>query len=465
MNAEVNKRAYLWRGAWIITAMVLVPAALAGAPPDTLSMEEAALTAIRSNTDLEQAAYGVETSRLAADRATFQFLPSLRLSSLATHSEYMEYDMGIGDYVDAESDALNAGVSLELDLFTGFRRSAARARTGSEAAAAVKVLDRARQTAVYRAATGFMKAATRLELVRANEENLEAQEIQLELVRASYQAGKRPVADLYQQQAETARAEVRLIESRRAYQSSRLDLLLVLGMDPGEEMDIAFPDLASVTSRAPEFYDPEVIENALESRPDAIAQKERVAAAEEGVRISRAGYWPTLSLSADLSTGYSSAGGGVYDFEDQFLDNNVSTTVAVSLSIPLFDRLVTRTSVAESEVSLRSSRLELDDLERRVETDVRDALLGYRTAHKQVEAAAAQMRYAEESLNAFTERYRVGASTLAELAQARAAYLESRYGLIEAGGDLISQALAVYYHSGNLDGMMSLIAGCAVNSD
>jgi outer membrane protein len=452
-------------GAAIAALAVLAPVSpQAGAGSRTLSIKDVATMAINSSPEVEQAAYHVESGRLAVDRATDQYLPALRLSSKATRSYQQEFDIGSNSFVDDETDMISSSLSIDLDLFTGFGRSASRSHAISRLTASEEDFERVRQSALYLAAAGFLRAATLGEVVEVHREDLEAQQLQLDLIRASEESGNRPVADLYQQMAEVARAEARVIESEEAFESSKLELLQMLGMDPGTRIEIAVPG-SSFSFEVPEFHDPEVIVNALESRPDASAQKARVVAAEQDVRASRAGYWPTLTLTAGLGSSYGSGSGDIYGFEDQFLNNNVDGSVGLYLSIPVFDRFDARNSVAQAQVAAKSSRLELDDLERRIESETRNALLGYRTAGKKAQAAKAQLRYAEESLNAYQERYRVGASMLVEVAHARSGYLDARQGLVEARNDLVTRALGVYYYSGDTGAMLNLIDAYASGTD
>ena len=152
---------------------------------------------------------------------------------------------------------------------------------------------------------------------------------------------------------------------------------------------------------------------AMASRADLAAQRLQVEAAKKQITASRAGYWPTLSLSAGAGTSYRNPGS--YDFNDQFYNNNLNGSIGLSLSLPIFDRLSTYNSVAQAKIGLRQAQLGAEKLELQTGVEIRQALEDYATAGKAVEVAQAQFRYSEQALKNMEERYKVGASTLVDL--------------------------------------------------
>ena len=64
-----------------------------------------------------------------------------------------------------------------------------------------------------------------------------------------------------------------------------------------------------------------------------------------------------------------------------------------------------------------------------------------------------KLTYASQALKAYEERYRVGASTLVELIQARTQYMTAAFDRIQAKYDLVTQKVSVAYYLGDLDQM------------
>jgi outer membrane protein len=193
---------------------------------------------------------------------------------------------------------------------------------------------------------------------------------------------------------------------------------------------------------------------ALAGRADLAAQRLQVEAAKKQITASRAGYWPSLSVSAGAGTSYRSPGS--YDFNDQFYNNNLNGSIGLSLSIPIFDRLGTYNSVAQAKVGLRQAQLSAEKLELQTGVEIRQALEDYATAGKAVDVAQAQSKYSAQALKNMEERYKVGASTLVELMQARSSNLQSSYNLINARYAHLVKGVAVLFYSGTIEKAMPL---------
>jgi len=179
-----------------------------------------------------------------------------------------------------------------------------------------------------------------------------------------------------------------------------------------------------------------------------------VEAAKKQITASRAGYWPTLSLSAGVGTSYRDPGS--YDFNDQFYNNNMNGSIGLSLSLPIFDRLSTYNSVAQAKIGLRQAQLGAEKLELQTGVEIRQALEDYATAGKAVEVTQAQLRYSEQALKNMEERYKVGVSTLVDLNQVRTSNLQSSYNFNNAKYARLVKGVAVLYYSGGIDKAMPL---------
>ncbi len=67
------------------------------------------------------------------------------------------------------------------------------------------------------------------------------------------------------------------------------------------------------------------------------------------------------------------------------------------------------------------------------------------------------MTSARQSLQSYEERYRVGASTLVELSQARTAYVTAAFEQIEASYNLVNQQVALAYYVGDMEPLFAAL--------
>lgn len=69
-----------------------------------------------------------------------------------------------------------------------------------------------------------------------------------------------------------------------------------------------------------------------------------------------------------------------------------------------------------------------------------------------------KLTYALQALHSYEERYRVGASTLIELTDARAQYVQATFDQVQAKYDLVTQEIAVTYYLGNMKQMLAALS-------
>jgi outer membrane protein len=133
--------------------------------------------------------------------------------------------------------------------------------------------------------------------------------------------------------------------------------------------------------------------------------------------------------------------------------------LSLNVSIPLFDRLSTSTARQQARLQADNARLDMQQKRQAVALDVRRVWLDRQAAIAQLEAAGARLEAAEKALQATTERYRVGAATLLEVTQARAAQVESASALVNARYSLMLQGTLLAYQTGDLNPATAILTG------
>ena len=431
-------------GCVVMAGLVAATGAL-GQEATKVTLQEAVRSALDRNTTTIQAANRVASSRASVLEAETQFLPDLSAGASVARA----YD----NHGHTSPSSMTGHVSSSLTVFDGLGNvnSLLAAQLGLKAD--LGSYDRARQTIMLQAASSFLSVLMNGELVQSQTENLDAERQQLTLIQEFYKAGNRSLADLLQQQAAVANAELQLLNAQQTEGVSKLQLLRMMGVEPMLSYD-AVPLPVDQLNLVPESLNPDsTLQQALAHRSDVVGEKAQVDAASKQVWVARSGYLPSLSLSAGGSSSYS-YGDKADNFSQQFLKDNPTYSISLSLSLPIFDKLRTRTSVRQADLSLRNERATYDDLKRQVTLEVRQALFEYDTATKRLRAAQAQLDYAKQALDATEERYRVGAGTLVELAASRAQYANARTERVQAGYNLVETWLGVGYYKGDIESMI-----------
>lgn len=450
----------------MLAALVLLvgghPAAQAEAL-GTLTLEQALTLGLQQNVGLALSRQEVQSAQLEVTQARSSFLPAV--DAQLSLSEGLLASSTTGTLTPQAS----ATLSSSLALYTGGSRKATLEASQLTLSGEEATQRRAQEALVLEIVTEYLEAVSRAALLRVEEENLASQEKLEAQIRAFFQAGKRPISDLYQQQALTRSAELAVIRAQRDLSVARLELLQTLGCSPTDTFEGVEPDLSSLSSGIEQKSLEALLPEALEHRLDLSAQREGTRRAAARVQGARAGYLPTVAAFASLG------GSGQGDAHSLYRDTGrasgtaasevsaaedgsvrLDASVGLTVSLPVFDRHQTRTAVASAELERRRQALILTQLQQSIAVALGQALEEYREAAKRMEVTAAQLTVAQQALEATQARYDVGASTLVELTQARVSWVEASSEQVRGRYAVAQRAVAVLYQQGRLLEVFSL---------
>ena len=418
------------------------------APSQTITFDDAIRIALRQNTTLLQANNSAALSSATVRQQRLSFLPDLRFTTNTGQNYGRTFSEDEGRIIDQTTQSVNASVSSSVTLFNGLTNVASLRSAQLSEDAGERNVKRAEQTVAFTVASNFLALVQQQEQLGVQRENLAAQEAQEEQIKAFVDAGSRPISDLYQQQAAVAAARSQVVNAERAFELAKVDLIQTLQLDPRGSYAFAPPALDTASKANATFSLDSLLTRALGQRSDLFAQQSLVSAASQNVKAANGSRWPSLSLSAGYNSAYSSA--TPIGFTDQ-LNQRRGGSLAIGLSIPLFDRGTTDLAAQRAQIAEDNARLDLKDRQQQVGLEVRRAYLDYRAATQQLDAAEAQLRAAALALQASQQRYNVGAATLLEVTQARATQLQGASALVTARYGLLFQRTLIGYYIGDLD--------------
>lgn len=244
-----------------------------------------------------------------------------------------------------------------------------------------------------------------------------------------------------------------VLEARSATAQSQYDLQAVLGAEQIARGDLATvlgAPAATVIQVAPlgEVPTPEsvgetveqVMERALDQRPDLQAELADVRAAEARKKQAEAAYYPNLSFKANPTAQ------SLY-IEQQTLPwghtADLTGGLALSLTWTVFDGGARRSRLKEAEAETRRAEAQVAVARDNIEDQVWTAYANLTTAFRQREAATTLLDSATESYAAALQSYNYGVRNLLDvtaaqkvLAQARSADILARTQVLTALADL-----------------------------
>lgn len=363
----------------------------------------------------------------AVGSARAAYLPTLSASGSATRtvagdslsgsgSGFAE-DSGFSSSSSSDQTRYSASATLSYLLFDFGARGAA--LDGARA-----LLDAARATrnatlqSVYLAAVtnyyGWVSAVGALDAAREGER---AAKESLDAATIREQVGTATRADRLQAQTAYAQSQLTRVQAEGALRTALGALANAMGVGANTPLQLAEAPVVTPSADYTEQLDP-LVTAAIDTRPDLIAAAANVRAAETDIDAARAAGRPTLSANATQS--YSNTGTRERD----------STSVGVSLSVPIFTGYENTYRVRSAEAQLESSRAELLRLRNQATLEVFQAHSELITQTQSVFTAQALVASAQESESVARGRYEAGVGTILDLINAQSSAADARRQLV-----------------------------------
>ena len=384
--------------------------------------------AVSANLDLAISETRVVQSRALARQAGANLLPSGQLSASVLKeqqsledpiariaSNFAEYSRDQNLYNTA------AGASWEADVFGGNRRRAEAASARAKASQAER--DAVQIVVVSETADAYFRLRGAQARIIAIEDEVKVNSDLLDLVRDRLQEGLATAREeaeaeglLYQ-----ARASLPPLRQQVALEGNRLDVLM--GATPGSyssETQSAVP-----IKPLPGLSAAQAPVDLLQRRPDVISAERRLAAANAGIGVATAEYYPHISLAALL-------GNESYRAGDLFQSSTFQPQALLGIRWRLFDFGRVDAEVAEAKGAHAEALLEYKRTMLNATADVENAIVRLVQSEARQDELSHQVVAQERARSTAEDAYKGGAAGLFEVLEQQRQLIAARDQLEEA---------------------------------
>ena len=275
----------------------------------------------------------------------------------------------------------------------------------------------------------YMQCLYAADAVRRNRSPAEASTAQRDRAEEMLRTGSISRVDFAQLQSQYSSDEYQIVVAGSTLDNYKLQLKQLLELDIMEEMNPAVPGVKeeNVLKALPPKN--EVYETALKVMPQIRRGELGIEAAKLEEKSARAGFFPSISLSASVGTGHMSNN----DFESgSQIWNRFNENVGLTLNIPIFSNRKNRTAVNKAKIALNDSYLEWTSLQKELLRNVESAYLDAVSAQAQYLSAREKEKYARESYELTSEQFRVGVKNTVELITAQNEYSAAQQQVLQA---------------------------------
>ena len=252
-----------------------------------------------------------------------------------------------------------------------------------------------------------------------------AVEAQLNTAKTLYQqavdqkaAGVVPAIDELRAQVEMQAQQQRLVAVKNDLDKQKLQLARIIGLPTGQEYTLA---QKIPYTPAPSMTIDEAVSRALRDRADYAALQARVRAAEYTVKAAESERLPKVGYAGD----YGVIGRG-------FNHDHGTFTAGAAVTVPIFQGGRIKSDIDQAKAALSQRKAEAEDMQGRIEYEVRAAFLDVNSAAEQVRVATSTLGLAKETLSQAQDRFRAGVTNNLEVVQAQEAVANSNDAFISS---------------------------------
>ena len=275
----------------------------------------------------------------------------------------------------------------------------------------------------------YIQALYTNEAINVNKESLEASKKNEERGQKMVEVGSLSKAELAQLTAQRATDEYNLvdIETKLAKYIVQLKQLLELLDDTG--FDIAIPATPDEQALAPIPDLLSVYERSLQVRPEIKNADLGVKQADLDIKIARANYMPTVSLTGGVSTNTSSPNSIKWG---QQMKANFDLSAGVGVTVPIFDNRLAKTSVNKARIQREQALLDQRDERETLYDIIEDYWLDAQTNQQKFRAALVSVESEQKSYDLLSEQFELGLKNIVELLTGKVNLLKAQQSKLQS---------------------------------
>jgi outer membrane protein len=471
------------KGLRSIGLVVLLATSLVAQTPDkkVYTLKECVDIALQNNLTVKRSALGLKGADINLDQSRYTMLPSLNVSGSGGSNFGRSIDPTTNSFIDQKIDNVNVNANASLLLFNAFRVMNTIRQSVNDKAAAESDYTKAKNDVILSVITLYTSVIFNQELFQNAQFQLKTTQQQLERTKKLEQAGSVPLGNVLDLEAQDATNELNLIQRENAYNLSLLQLKQSMQLPASTPLEVEVPALnveeLSTIQSTEQIYD-----IAKQNMPEIKAAVFRSESSNYALRASQGALLPRLSLNANAFTNYSSAAKVLNNpveivnptigylgndqtaivrsfgkaitgnfaekqFGNQFSDN-LSQSVTLNLTIPLFNGYTSRASVERNRVSIIQANINLTDVENRLRQAIETAHNDATAAAKTFGSSAKAVKAREEAFRMTKQRYDAGASNYVDYQVSENNLFQAKSDQVRAKYDLIFKKKVLDFYQG-----------------
>ena len=398
--------------------------------------------ALEQNIQVRKAGVSVSLGEVSLQQAKDNLLPSLN-ASLGENLGWQNVTGTGGETSWTGSSRTSASLSSGLTLFSGFQlrnrvRLAALDHQSLQYSA-----DQTMESVSLSIMSAYLQVLYSEEQVTNARNQAEATREELALAAERLTLGAIANSDYLQVKTQLASEESSLATAVNNLKMAKLNLMQLMEYPVDETFEIARPDIDAIISTVPAAEAAAVYAEALAVKPQVkIASLNRESASLD-LEIAKGGFFPSVSVNAGMSTGFTQAA----EMGSQ-LKSGFSPSLGLSASIPIFRNNQNKASVSRAKYGITTAELDELNTRNQLRKEVEQAVLDAESALISYQAALNRYDASAETYSVSEEKFKLGAMNSVDFLIQKTNLTAAESNLLQAKYELVYSHKIIDFYRG-----------------
>lgn len=410
------------------------------AMPDKWSFDDCVNWAIANNIDIRQTMLSVLQANENIGQAKDAYLPYIGFSTNQSFSNYPSPQPG------QKNNTYNSGYNINAN-WTIWEGNSRKYRV--EYAKLVKLQQLLYGDDVVRTLKmGILQAYLNIlysaEAVDIAQKSLEVSSAQADRAKRLMETGRTSKVDYAQIESQRAQDEYNLVQAKSSYATSKINLknLLNLGLDYDLNIkDVVFSD-SLVNTPLPSKT--EVFETAMNWLPQFKSNELNKTLYDYNIKIAKSTYYPSISLTGGLTTGYNTGNGWGWGTQ---MKNFFNENIGLSLSVPIYDGNATRRAVNIAKLNALEYDLNKTQLKNDLSQTIENLYIESDNSRARYESGLTQLEATSLTVTLVDRQFELGLVNPIELLTAHNNLLNARLELLQSKYMAILSSKMIEYYA------------------
>jgi TolC family type I secretion outer membrane protein len=408
----------------IVISLLLGSLLAYGAEP--LSLNDCLKLAMSQNQDLKIGDKQLQSAREDIRSSYSGMLPSISLTSSATHSA-----QGPSEYVyknttftggDTTTNYFSTALSIDQTIYSGNKvRNSIKLAKNTVENYQIE-LNRTQQSIVENVTEKFYTVLKAQELLKVYEMTLKNSQEQLKKTEEMFKIGQVAKKDLFKAQVREGNDRLSIIQQKSVLNNALADLKVAIGVAPDFDMNVY-----EGAYQKPVTLEKDLAENkAVENNAEMKSLRLQKANSYLNYKIAKGDLLPAVYGSFSYSRGGSEIARNFSEFDKWW-----NTSLSLNISYPIFEGFSRKANIQQKKIAFNLYDDQIEKKKLEIISQVENLILTINTYLEMIDVNEINIQSAQEDLRLAQEMYRLNSATILDV-------LDAQVALTKAQGDLIT---------------------------